>query len=173
MKFWASFILACLGLITAFLAIFEGSVAAVFNFGSKYIEIAGQLDRREPQRLSVPYDPGVQPVATAIQFQITNRLSDGQISERTLVSMGDPHQSVGEFTLTPSHPVGALTITAVSGPGNYRYTLQSEMVVAAANGSRRLICHGEGVIAVRANATFSVNLLSYDPSTTDCVVALN
>src|SRR5262245_66529233 len=72
MKWFGSFVLACVGLVTAFCAVFEGSIAAMFNFGSKYLDVAVQLNQPGAPAPSAPTEP---PRAPAAYRPAVNELS--------------------------------------------------------------------------------------------------
>ena len=115
MKWLGSFILACMALATASLAVFDGSVAAFFNFGTKSLDTVAQFNQASmtpspivPTR--VPRNEPVSQASSAIQFYITSLLSEGQLSEVTKVYMGDANELVGEFNLTPRSRTGNLSV---------------------------------------------------------------
>jgi hypothetical protein len=177
MKWLGSFILACLALATALLAVFDGSVAAFFNFGTKSLDTAAQFNRASitPSPFVPTPVPRYQPVSqasSAVQFRITNSLSEAQVSEVTRVYMGDAQELVGEFNLTPLSRTSNLSVRGDSGPGNYRYSLSSTLGIRTDDGTQYLHCGGSGLVWVQSNVTLSVALLSYNPLTGDCEVGL-
>jgi hypothetical protein len=177
MKWLGSFILACLALATALLAVFDGSVAAFFNFGTKSLDTAAQFNRASitPSSFVPTPVPQYQPVSQAspaVQFRITSFLSEGQLSEVTKVYMGDARELVGEFNLTPLSRAGSFSVRGDSGPGSYRYSLSSTLSIRTDDGTRYLHCGGDGSVWVQSNSTLSVALISYSPLTGDCEVGL-
>jgi hypothetical protein len=188
------FLTACVGVVSAFLAIFGGGFAAVVNFGTKYLEIAGQINHQprpynnyqppvqprpysyeppqpRPYSYQPPTPPAVPSAGQPFQFVISDRLSTGQLSEQTKVSMGAPLVPVGQFDLTVSNPSGNLQITALTGSGNYNYTLESSVTVLGSGGAQRVSCRGQGIVFVQPKSVFSVELLT--PVTSgNCIIGL-
>lgn len=175
MKWLGSFILACLALATAFLGIFNGSVAAGFHVLGKWLEVAPTIDQASMMPLSsappaAAIDVGAR--TRSVQFYIVNELGEGQLAETLTVHLGNPPTHVGELTLSPIQRQAVLSLRGESGPGRYQYSLESTMVVLTEAGLQPISCSGEGTVRVRDQSRFEAHLVSYHPQSGQCRIGL-
>jgi hypothetical protein len=170
-KWLGAFILACLGLATACVQVFDGSIAAGFNFFTEYLKVAVALG--VPQGVTPPstLPTSYLPEAQTVYIQITDALSGDQIGETTQVFLGDPQMLVGEFNLTATQRSGAITV-ATQATGQSPYMLRGNVVLWEDGSARRYVCNGEGYIDVRPFASFSVRLARLDRGAGACVIRL-
>jgi hypothetical protein len=90
----------------------------------------------------------------AVDFQITDELGDGQVTERVTVVIDG--RSVGTLTVDTVHRTASLTVT-VPRAGSYDYELASTMVVEDEYGnSYQLSGYGTGLIQVTDGRSYAV-----------------
>lgn len=98
--------------------------------------------------------PATQNAAAAVDFQITDELGDGQVTERVVVVIDG--RSVGTLTVDTVHRTASLTVT-VPRAGRHEYELSSSMIVEDGYGTTyQLNGQGTGYLQVTSGRSFEL-----------------
>jgi hypothetical protein len=93
-------------------------------------------------------------VAAVVDFQITDELGDGQVTERVVVVIDG--RSVGTLTVDTVHQTASLTVT-MPRAGRYTYELSSTAVVQDEYGATyELAGYGKGYVQVTGGRSYAV-----------------
>jgi hypothetical protein len=108
----------------------------------------------QPDPMPLPGATTLDPNISAIDFQITDELGDGQVTERVAVVIDG--RSVGTLTVDTVHRTASLTVT-VPKPGRYEYELSSSMILEDEYGTTyQLNGHGTGLLQVTSGRSYAV-----------------
>jgi hypothetical protein len=98
--------------------------------------------------------PTTQNAAAAVDFQITDELGDGQVTERVVVVIDG--RSVGTLTVDTVHRTASLTVT-VPQPGRYEYELSSSTILEDENGTTyQFNGQGAGYLQVTSGRSYEL-----------------
>jgi hypothetical protein len=140
MKWLGSFIIACIGLMTAFCYIWRDAPAAFFNYLTASV---GASSRSGP-----------------VPFTIYDELGPNQLRE--VASVHIDATLIGQFQLNPQNNRGEIT-GIVPRAGRYRYHVQARTLEHPMK--RYVTCFGSGLIHITAGACYYLRLLERNEKT--------